>query len=124
MNRNTDTKNIILKAFKKGYTPTADELLQKIRVSNPEFSRATLYRNLSAFVEDGKLKKLSVAGKTDRFELADNTNYHLVCEVCGKIESLDMPNAIQTPSKLMDYEVSRHELVFYGICPKCQKKRK
>ena len=124
MNRNTESKSIILNTFKKGYTPTADELLQKIKVQHPDFSRATLYRNLGAFVEEGKLKKLSVAGQTDRFELADSSNYHLVCEVCGKIESLEMAGAIQTPSRLMDYEVNRHELMFYGICPKCQKKRK
>lgn len=122
--RNTEQKQIILDAFKKGYTPTAEELLKKIRMSNPDFSRATLYRNLSTYCQSGKLKKISAVGQTDRYELNTGCNYHLVCEVCGKIEDLEMAGAIQTPSRLMDYEVNRHELMFYGVCPKCQKKNK
>ena len=124
MDRNTETKSMIIKAFKKGYTPTAEELLQKLRETEPNFSRATLYRNLASFCESGKLKKVSVVGKTDRYELNTGCNYHLVCEVCGKIEDLEMAGAIQTPSKLLDYEVHSHELMFYGLCPKCQKKKK
>lgn len=123
MNRNTETKELILKAFKKGYTPTAEELLQKLRVSNPNFSRATLYRNLSAYCANGELKKISAIGQTDRYELNTGCNYHLVCEVCGKVEPLEMAGAIQTPAKLLDYEVHSHELMFYGVCPKCQKKK-
>ena len=122
--RNTEQKQIILDAFKKGYTPTAEELLRKIRVSYPDFSRATLYRNLNAYCEDGKLKKISAIGQTDRYELNTGCNYHLVCEVCGKVEDLEMAGAIQTPQRLMDYEVNHHELMFYGICPKCQKRAK
>ena len=124
MDRNTETKSMILKAFKKGYTPTAEELLQKLREAEPNFSRATLYRNLASFCENGKLKKVSVVGKTDRYELNTGCNYHLVCEVCGKIEDLEMAGAIKTPARLMDYEVHSHELMFYGVCPKCQKKKK
>ena len=84
MNRNTETKEMILSAFKKGYTPTAEELLKKLRQSSPNFSRATLYRNLSAYCENGKLKKISTVGQADRYELNTGCNYHLVCEVCGK----------------------------------------
>ena len=122
MYKNTEQKRIILDAFKKGYFPTADELLQKIRKSYPDYSRATLYRNLASFCESGELKKISVAGQTDRFTNNVDCNYHLVCEVCGKIEDLNMPNAIQAPSKLLDYEIDYHELTFYGVCPNCQKK--
>lgn len=122
MNRYTEQRQIILEAFKKGYTPTAEELLSKLRQTYPDFSRATLYRNLKAFCESGELKKVSAVGQTDRFELNTGCNYHLVCEMCGKIEDLDMGNAIQTPARLLDYEITHHELMFYGICPKCQKK--
>ena len=121
--RVTETKQIILDTFKKGYTPTAEELLKKIRQQHPDFSRATLYRNLAAYCERGKLKKISAIGQTDRYELNTGCNYHLVCEKCGKVEDLEMPNAIKTPPKLMDYEVHHHELMFYGLCPKCQKKK-
>ncbi len=123
MYKNTEQKKIILDAFKKGYHPTADELLQKIRKNYPDYSRATLYRNLAYFCENGDLRKISATGQTDRYTNNVDCNYHLVCEKCGKIEDLSMPNAIQTPSKLMDFKVNYHELTFYGICPNCQKKK-
>ena len=121
MGRNTEQKEIILRAFKKGYAPTADELLQKLRKNYPNFSRATLYRNLSAFCDEGDLKKVSILGHTDRYELNTDCNYHLACEICGKLVDLDMDGAIQAPETLMGYEITHHELMFYGICPKCQK---
>ena len=123
MYKNTEQKKIILDAFKAGYHPTADELLQKIRKNHPDYSRATLYRNLASFCESGELRKISAVGQTDRYTNNVDCHYHLVCEKCGAIEDLSMPNAIKTPQKLLNYDVNYHELTFYGICPKCQKKR-
>ena len=122
MYKNTEQKKIILDTFKKDYHPTADELLQKIRKNHPDYSRATLYRNLASFCESGELKKISAIGQTDRYTNNVDCHYHLVCEKCGKIEDLNMPNAIKTPQKLLNYDVNYHELTFYGICPKCQEK--
>lgn len=124
MERITEQKQIILEAFKKGYHPTADELLAKIRKTHPDFSRATLYRNLAAFVEKGDIQKVCVKDSVDRYELGCDFHYHLVCENCGKIENINLPNPLKTPPRLMDYDVNSHELTFYGVCPKCKAKRK
>ena len=124
MERITEQKQIILEAFKKGYHPTADELLAKIRKTHPDFSRATLYRNLSTFVEKGDIQKVCVKNSVDRYELGCDSHYHLVCENCGKIENINLPNPLKTPPKLMDFDVNTHELTFYGVCPKCKAKRK
>lgn len=124
MGRMTDNKSAILYAFKDGYHPTADELLMKLKKTYPDFSRSTLYRQLATLVEEGKLKKIGGVGQTDRYTNNLDCHYHLVCESCGRIEELNMPNAIKTPAKLMNYDVDYHELTFYGICPNCQKKAK
>ena len=123
MERITEQKQIILDAFKKGYHPTADELIAKIRKTHPDFSRATLYRNLAYFCEKGEIQKVCVKGSVDRYELGNEFHYHLVCENCGKIENICLPNPLSTPPKLMDYDVRTHELTFYGICPKCKLKK-
>lgn len=123
MIKNTEQKRIIMEAFKPGYHPTADELLKKIRKSYPEFSRATLYRNLAKFCADGELIKISIIGQTDRYTNNTNCRYHLVCEKCGRLEDVNMPNAVKNPAKLMDFEIKYHDLTFYGICPNCQAKK-
>ena len=124
MERITEQKQIILEAFKKGYHPTADELLAKIRKTHPDFSRATLYRNLATFCQKGDISKVCVKDSVDRYEIGNEFHYHLVCSHCGKIENINLPNPLKTPPKLMDYEVDSHELTFYGTCPKCAKKVK
>ena len=124
MSRNTEQKQIILDAFRKGYHPTADELLAKIKKTHPNFSRATLYRNLASFCESGDLKKVGIKNHVDRYELDTGCHYHLVCEKCGRLEDICLSNPLTTPKKLMDFDVEYHELTFYGTCPKCAKKAK
>lgn len=124
MSRITEQKQIILETFKKGYHPTAEELLTKIQKNHPNFSRATLYRNLATFVENGELSKVSIKNSVDRYELNTGCHYHLVCENCGKLQDICLPTPLTTPPKLMDYDVNYHELTFYGVCPKCQSKQK
>ena len=66
MSRITEQKQVILGAFKKGYHPTAEELLEKIRKTHPNFSRATLYRNLASFCDSGEICKVAVKNSLDR----------------------------------------------------------
>ena len=123
MNRVTAQKQQILDAFRPGYHPTAEELLAKIRKTEPDFSRATLYRNLSAFVEEGRIVKLSFLEGADRFEIAGAPHYHVVCKNCGRIENVNI-KPIATPNSILDFDVVGHDLTFYGICPKCKAKER
>jgi len=122
--RNTEQKQIILNAFQKGHHYMADELLKRIRVTYPKFSRATLYRNLANFANMRIIAKIAVIGGADKFELVSQFHYHLICEKCGKLEDLNLPKPLSTPSSLMGYKITRHELTFFGICPKCLAKEK
>ena len=123
MNRVTIQKQQILDAFKVGYHLTAEELLSKIRKTEPTFSRATLYRNLNTFCEEGKVVKLSFLEGADRFEIAGEPHYHVVCKNCGRIENVNI-KPISTPNSILDFDVVGHDLTFYGICPKCKSKIK
>ena len=118
--RVTEQKQIILDAFRKGYHPTAEELLNKIKHDYPDFSRATLYRNLANFCQQGILQKVSINNYADRYELACGEHYHLVCEKCGRVENIVLPKPLATPNKLLNFDVHRHDLTFYGVCPKCK----
>lgn len=122
MKRVTSQKQQILEAFKPGYHPTAEELLVKIRKTDPSFSRATLYRNLVTFCEEGRLDKLSFMEGADRFEMASVPHYHVVCEKCGRVENVNI-TPIATPNSILDFDVTKHNLTFFGLCPKCKDKK-
>ncbi len=122
MARQTNQKEIIMDVLEEMNHPTADELLVKIEKKYGPFSKATLYRNLAKFVEDGKVDRIALSDAVVRYEKAKDFHYHLACEKCGKIEDLMLPNPLVFPEKMMGYIIDAHELTFYGICPKCQKK--
>lgn len=121
MARQTNQKEMILDVLDELNHPTADEILSKLEKKYGPFSKATLYRNLSQFVEDGKVDRIALTDAVVRYEVAKDFHYHLACEMCGKIENLMLTHPLGFPEKLRGYNIDSHELVFYGICPKCQK---
>ena len=121
MGRQTNQKEVILEVIAEMNHPTADEILTRIEKKYGAFSKATLYRNLAKFVEDGKLDRVALNDAAVRYEIAGDFHYHLACERCGKIENLMLPSPLGFPSEMLGYKIDAHELTFYGICPKCQK---
>lgn len=121
MGRQTNQKEIIMDVIEELNHPTADEILTKIEKKYGEFSKATLYRNLAQFVEEGRLDRVALSDAVVRYEPATDFHYHLACEKCGKIENLHLPTPLEFPNEIMGYEIDAHDLVFYGICPKCKK---
>lgn len=123
MSRMTEFKQVMLDTFKKGKHVTAEELLAKLRKENGYFARATMYRNLAMFIDEGKVSRVRLNDVADKYELNCGKHYHLVCTECGKIENFNLPEPLRTPAKLMEYEITDHEFELYGVCPKCQSKR-
>lgn len=121
MARQTNQKEMIIDVLEEMNHPTADELLTKLEKKYGPFSKATLYRNLAQFVEDGKVDRLALSDAVVRYEIAKDFHYHIACEKCGKVENLMLPHPLDFPDEIKGYKIDTHELVFYGICPKCQK---
>ena len=121
MARQTNQKEIIIDVLEELNHPTADELLEKIEKKYGAFSKATLYRNLAQFVENGKVEKVVLNDGLIRYEIAQGYHYHIACINCGHIDNLTLPKPLGFPDKIMGYKIEGHELVFYGVCPKCQK---
>lgn len=105
---------------------TAEQIYQSIRKQQPRVSLATVYRNLEKLSEAELIHKVTING-VYYFEAANQPHYHAVCLSCGKITNLDTPPATDIEdyfTRLTDYKLTGHELVLYGLCPQCQRKRK
>lgn len=121
MARQTTQKETILEVIGELSHPTADEILEKIEKKYGAFSKATLYRNLNQFVDEGKVDRVTLSDTVARYEIAKSFHYHLACEKCGKIENLMLPTPLSFPDQILGYNIDTHSLTLYGICPKCQK---
>ena len=89
---------------------------------------ATVYRLLSRLEEKGILRRLGLRERSAHYALRHGHCHedYIVCTACGKIERLDMA----CPVESLEAEIAEnsgfinldHELEFFGVCPKCQKK--
>ena len=106
--------------------PTADEIYAALKPQQPGLSLGTVYRNLNLLTDSGKIRKVTLSGCADRFDGTMAPHCHLQCRTCGRV--VDMPE-MEFLDKLMqtappaDCEIEAVNLLFYGKCAACVKKR-
>ncbi len=123
--RKTSQKKLILSIMEENFThPTADEIYDLARKSDPRISRGTVYRNLSALSRSGKILKISVPDGADHYDITTREHYHFCCESCGKM--FDTPEDVrpqtESAAKKMEeagFKVSGLTLILTGLCPSC-----
>lgn len=120
--RNTPTKEAVLDLLTNaGKAMSPDAIEQKINI---EIDRATIYRVLNRFCEDGLVHKIvaedgkqyfAVCTQCDEKKLADN-HFHFRCTVCQTIECLPEAVHFSIPD---GYSVKSVNCILSGICPQC-----
>jgi Fur family ferric uptake transcriptional regulator len=122
--RNTPSKDAVLDLLiSSGKAMSRDAIEQKIGI---EIDRATIYRVLNRFCEDGLVHKIvaddgkqyfAVCMKCDEKKLADN-HFHFRCTSCQTIECLPEAVHFSVPN---GYNVESINCVLTGICKDCAK---
>lgn len=103
--------------------PTAETVYKNLREKFPHISLGTVYRNLALLVELGEAVKLPGIGGFDRFDGNTAPHYHFICENCGAVMDLDMPQLPyinDAAEKNFDGTITGHLAFFYGKCGKCK----
>ena len=102
-----------------------DDLLARVRHESPTVGYATVYRTLKLLTECGIAATRHFGEGQTRWEVADDHHHdHLICEQCGlilefeneEIERLQEQVAI----RLGGFQVVRHKMELYGLCPRAQ----
>ena len=82
---------------------------------------ASVYRSIKLFYELGLVNEINFADNKIRYELSTHKHHHhIICSECGEIKELPICilSEIET---LTDYTITKHNLEFLGLCPKCKK---
>jgi Fur family peroxide stress response transcriptional regulator len=89
----------------------------------PNISLGTVYRNLAALAEEGKIKQLSVGDSSDHFDGDISPHSHFYCEKCGKVSDVSYVADGAYPELEKDYgfKVKASSLVLCGVCKDCNK---
>ena len=105
--------------------PTAQSLYGQLRPAFPSLSRATVYNTLQALVKAGLIDELGGAGDgASHYDAHPAPHVNLVCTRCHRVE--DFMNApleavAQRVSVDSGYELRGARVVYYGLCPRCQR---
>ena len=117
---------IRLIATSKGH-PSASQLYAQIKNQFPTMSLATVYKTLDMLKDLGEVLEI---GLRDDSHYDGNKPYphpHLICTKCQNIMDGEMDttveNMVQEVEQNFGFQIVKHQLDFYGICPDCQNKR-
>ena len=73
--------------------PTAEEIFDLAARECPGLSLGTVYRNLNSLVDAGRVRRVSIPGKADRFDHTLGWHSHLYCNCCGSVVDADVDEA-------------------------------
>jgi Fur family peroxide stress response transcriptional regulator len=106
--------------------PSASQLYVQIKKQFPTMSLATVYKTLDLLKELGEVLEI---GLRDDSHYDGNKPYphpHLICTKCQKIMDGELDTAVKNivdeVEKNFGFQIVKHQLDFYGICPDCQNK--
>lgn len=120
--RNSKQRQMILDSVLARHDhPTADQIYLDVRAQDDKISRGTVYRNLGILSEDGQITNVKVPS-ADRYDSRADLHYHLFCTGCGKVfdAPLDYHSEYDAQiTKETGFRISRHRMVFEGLCPEC-----
>lgn len=100
--------------------PTAKEVYEGVRKTMPNISLGTVYRNLSALVESGEIRSVSVGDGFERFDGDKSFHLHQHCRRCGAIIDVKAPEGILKELSQFDGFMPENSVcVVFGTCKNC-----
>lgn len=114
-------KQILTIVMRKGEHPTAEQVFMEMKVNNPKIAQGTVYNNLNALVDEGRIIRISEPGFPDRF---DNTTRHdhMVCIKCGRLADVKLPDFTEEIERNSGEKIISYDLRIRYICPECRNK--
>jgi Fe2+ or Zn2+ uptake regulation protein len=111
--------------------PTAQELFERLLVTMPTMSFATVYNTLDALSTAGLCVSLSLSPGAARFDANMRPHNHAVCDRCGLVRDVPCtddlePNACDVDMSLgvvPGFSLRMVERIYRGICVACAEKK-
>lgn len=118
----TRQKSALAEAIMKAERPlTPGEICREAQKESPHLGRATVYRALKQFVEEGRVRLVEIPGVPTHYESASRQHHHFfLCHRCRRLFNLlgCARGVLRLAPK--GFAVRRHEIVLYGDCADCR----
>ena len=119
--RITETRKAVIDFIIQSHDhPSADMIYQALLPAFPNMSLATVYNNLKVLIDEGFVSELKVRNDTTTYyDFMGHQHLNVICEKCGRIADmdLDLPDVQQEAADQTGYQITKSQMVVYGICP-------
>ena len=118
--RQTEPRRMIARGLvrlgRSGSAFSAEELLTRLRRSNPRIGRATVYRSIERLVRRKVLDRIEFADGTHSLRLCENEHHHhhLACTKCHRVVELDFcldPARIEAIGRQQSGSIAGHSIM-------------
>jgi Fur family transcriptional regulator, stress-responsive regulator len=115
---------VLMAIQSEGQHQEAQAIAHAARKRLGTLSTQAVYDNLHALTAAGLLRCIQPSGHSARYEtrVGDN-HHHIVCRHCGFTADVDCTVGAApclTPSEEQGFVVEEAEVIFWGLCPRCQ----
>lgn len=124
--RITETRKAVLSYMITSHEhPSAEKIYQDLLPSYPNMSLATVYNNLKVLIDENFVEEIKISNdNTTYFDFMGHDHLNVVCEKCGRIadfEDVEIPDLKREAEAQTGYQITKTQVLMYGICPECQK---
>ena len=100
------------------------ELYQNLLKKKRRIGLTSTYRSLDLFESLGIVFRI-INGSSVKYKLCEleDHHHHIICKACGHVVELNFCDVSGWSQKVMEstgYEVTDHQLSFYGFCKECK----
>lgn len=118
----TSKRQLIFDILKDSQTPLSSEDIFS-KLNDTSMNLSTVYRTLDYFYQNDLVSRNYLDNKTYYYlnEEAHEHHHFMVCEKCGKKYEMDcqIDKMVAEIKQKYGFEVTHHDLNFYGLCEKC-----
>ncbi len=104
--------------------PTAEQVIEAVRLRVPDVSRTTVYRILDMLSAWGLIRRIHHPGSAGRFDGKIHRHHHLICIRCGKVWDLEDSrlDRLRLPeSQVRGFEIQDFSVHISGLCAECRR---
>ena len=103
--------------------PTAEGIQAEVRKTLPHVSLATIYRQLAALADEGRVALLAADHGPRRYDGSMTPHHHIVCSRCGLIA--DVPDLVGEHARAeierwTGFQVDPQRTSWAGLCSSCR----
>ncbi len=120
----TPQRRLILELLVDDHShPTVDQVYQRVIDVMPNVSRTTVYNTLRELVALDVLREVrGLSAGSLRYDTNAGLHHHLFCTRCHRLVDIerDFDGLRLKSEESAGYQIMRHQVTFFGICPACQ----